>query len=174
MKPLGSTRPGCASSNGCSASGVKRSPRRYTDFVSRWKVRAVSLAVATILAGMPAVATACEWACSHDAATSHGDHGSHASSVDHNHHEAAAITSVSETRFAAAAAPERDCCRDVTTSLVSMRTARIDTSISPTLDSFVTAETTLQAQKPATATRLSRTAPPGGSSQIARSLPLRI
>ena len=126
------------------------------------------------LAGMPAVATACEWACSHDAANSHGDHVSHASSVDHNHHGAAAIAGVSATRFAAAVAPDRDCCGDVIVSPASVRTGRIDASISLTFDSFLTAETRLQTLRPATATHLSRTAPPGCSPQTARSLPLRI
>jgi hypothetical protein len=148
--------------------------RRYTDFVSRWKVRAISLVVATILAGMPAVATACEWACSHDAAKGHGDHVFDTSSVDHHHHEAAAIANVSETRFAAAVSPEQDCCGDVTVSPASVRAGRIDAGISPTFDSFVTAETMLQTLRSATATHLSRTAPPGWSSQTARSLPLRI
>lgn len=136
-------------------------------------MRAIGLVVATVLTGMPVMATACEWACAHDAVTGHEHHGSHASSIDHSHHGPAAAATDSETRFAAAVATERDCCDDVSISAKSVRTGRIDTSISPTFDSFATAETRLHL-RPATATCLNHSAPPGSSPQTARSLPLRI
>jgi hypothetical protein len=144
-------------------------PRRYTDFVSRWHTRVIGFVLATVLAGMPAVALVCTLACSpvfakNDDAT--------VASANHSHHGATRNAgSATDTLVSAACQP--DCCRDIALVSEFVTPHRPDSKLSSVPGLFVpTGCSALHRQ--GSALTDPRAAPPGRSFQIAQPLPLRI